>query len=81
MPPAEDTVTLAVLGERLTNLVNMVGEVRDAQKDQADELRGLPGLTARVDAMERWQTWALRTVVGLVIVAGVVGSAAYVMPG
>jgi hypothetical protein len=80
-PPAENNVTLAVLGERLNNVVTMLGEVRKAQQDQGDQLSGLPGLTARVDAMERWQTWALRTVLGVVIVAGVIGSATYIVPG
>lgn len=80
-PPVEEAVTLAVFGERLNNALTMLGEVRQAQTTQGEQLSGLPGLTARVDAMERWQTWALRTVVGLVLIAGVIASAAYVVPG
>lgn len=79
-PMPDDEVTLAVLGERLANALTLLGEVREEQRVQGRVLNGVRALTARVDALERWQTWALRTVVGLVIVAGLAASAAYLTP-
>lgn len=76
----DDDVTLAVLAERLGHVANLLGEVREEQRVQGRVLNGVQALTARVDALERWQTWALRTVVGLVIVAGLAASAAYLTP-
>ena len=79
-PPPGDEVTLAVLGERLSNALVLLSEVREEQRVQGGVLNGVRALTARVDALERWQTWALRTVVGLVIIAGIAASAAYISP-
>ena len=80
-PPPEESVSLGVLGERLSHALTMLEEVRQAQRAQGERLSGLPGLAARVDALERWQTWALRTVTGLVLVAGVASTAAWAVPG
>lgn len=78
---ADDDVTLAILGERLNNALGLLGEVREEQRVQGRKLNGVEALTERVTALERWQTWALRTVVGLVIIAGVAATAAFYAPG
>ena len=78
MTPPPERVTLPVLGERLDNALKLLAEVRTTQAVHTAQLSALDGLKAKVEAMESWQTWALRTVVALVIIAGVAAAATFV---
>lgn len=66
--PTEPAQLIAVVVDRLTRLQTDVTDMRS-------DLRSLPTaqelatLRARVDALEAWQTWALRIIVAAVITA------------
>ena len=68
-PPADDVVTLAVLGERMTNLTTAV----DKLTISVDLLGAVTGkvknLEGRLSVLEQWHTWLLRTVFAVIVVA------------
>jgi hypothetical protein len=77
MPP--DPITLPVLGERLNHALSVLGEVREAQRVQGDRITehmiATAELPGAVRSLQSWQTWSLRSVVGIVIVGGVCAAA------
>ncbi|MEV7972872.1 hypothetical protein [Cellulomonas sp. NPDC089187] len=67
-------MTLDVVGERLDNALDLLSEVRQTLNDPNVGLVAaratLENHDARITTLEAWHTWLLRTVFGVIIVAG-----------
>lgn len=69
MNPTDDTVTLAVLGERMSTLTGAVEKLTESVEKLGVLAGKVSNIEGRLQVLEQWHTWLLRTVFGVVVLA------------